>query len=97
MLKLHPRSLRWRHLVAPAFVASVLVSCVAGFWWRPAWIALLCVVVPYALLSLLCAFRLARRAREMSLMPIISFVFLVIHTTWGSSFLLGLLRAPRRQ
>ncbi|MCA1565480.1 MAG: glycosyltransferase family 2 protein [Acidobacteria bacterium] len=97
MLKLHPRSLRWRHLVAPAFVASALATAAAGFWWRPAWLALLGVVLPYALLSLYCAFRLARRAREMRLMPIISFVFLVIHTTWGSSFLLGLLRAPRRQ
>jgi cellulose synthase/poly-beta-1,6-N-acetylglucosamine synthase-like glycosyltransferase len=97
MVKLHPRSLRLRHLVAPVFVASVLATTAAGFWWRPAWLALLCVVLPYALLSLLCAFRLARRAREMRLMPIISFVFLVIHTMWGSSFLLGLLRAPRRQ
>jgi glycosyltransferase involved in cell wall biosynthesis len=98
MVKLHPRSLRWRHLVAPAFVMSVLGSAAVGFWWRPAWwLGLLCVVLPYALLSLLCAFRLARRAGELSLMPIISFIFLVIHTTWGGSFLLGLLRAPRRQ
>jgi succinoglycan biosynthesis protein ExoA len=97
MLKLHPRSVRLRHLVAPAFVASLAATAVAGFWWRPAWFALVGVVLPYALLSLYCAFRLARRAGEMSLMPLISFVFLVIHTTWGSSFLLGLLRAPRRQ
>jgi GT2 family glycosyltransferase len=97
MVKLHPRSLRLRHLVAPAFVASLLVTGAAGFWWRPAWLALLGVVLPYALLSLLCAYKLARRADELKLMPIISFVFLVIHATWGGSFLLGLLRAPRRQ
>jgi cellulose synthase/poly-beta-1,6-N-acetylglucosamine synthase-like glycosyltransferase len=97
MVKLHPRSLRLRHLVAPVFVASLIVSGAAGFWWRPAWLALLGIVLPYALLSLLCAYKLARRAGELKLMPIISFVFLVIHTTWGGSFLLGLVRAPRRE
>jgi hypothetical protein len=66
-----------------------------GFRWRAAWLALLLIVIPYAFLALLCAFQLSRRAREMRLMPIISFIFPVIHLTWGSSFLLGLLRSPR--
>jgi glycosyltransferase involved in cell wall biosynthesis len=94
MVKLHPRSLRLRHLVAPVFVASVLSSALVGFWWRPAWLALLVVVVPYALLSLVCAARLASKGRELRSMPVVSFVFLVIHAAWGSSFLLGLLRSP---
>ncbi len=94
MIKLHPRSLRLRQLVAPAFVASVISTALVGFWWRPAWLALLAVVVPYVLLSLVCALQLASRERELRLTPIISFIFLVIHVTWGSSFLLGLLRSP---
>ncbi|HZG52237.1 MAG TPA: glycosyltransferase family 2 protein [Pyrinomonadaceae bacterium] len=97
MVKLHPRSLRWRHLVAPAFVAGVLLTALAGFWWRPAWLLLLAAVVPYTLLSLLCAFQLARRARELSLLPLIALIFPVLHVAWGSSFWLGLLRAPRLQ
>jgi succinoglycan biosynthesis protein ExoA len=97
MVKLHPRSLRLRHLVAPVFVASVLLSALVGFWWRPAWLALLAVVVPYALLSLVCAVQLATRARDLRLTPIISFTFLLIHAAWGSSFLLGLLRSPRQR
>jgi glycosyltransferase involved in cell wall biosynthesis len=94
MVKLHPRSLRLRHLVAPAFVASVLLTALAGFWWRPAWLALLAVVVPYALLSLVCATQLASKARDLRLMPVISLIFPVLHVAWGSSFLLGLLRSP---
>lgn len=95
MVKLHPRSLRWRHLVAPAFVAGVASTALVGFWWRPAWLLLGAAVVPYALLSLLCAFGLARRARDMSLLPLVAFIFPVLHVAWGSSFWLGLLRAPR--
>jgi len=97
MVKLHPRSLRWRHLVAPAFVAGVASTALAGFWWRPAWLLLLAAVIPYALLSLLCAFQLARRARDMSLMLHVALIFPLLHITWGSSFWLGLLRAPRVQ
>ncbi|HEX8131700.1 MAG TPA: glycosyltransferase family 2 protein [Pyrinomonadaceae bacterium] len=95
MVKLHPRSLRWRHLVAPAFVAGVLGAALLGFWWRPAWLLLLAAVVPHALVSLLCAFQLARRARDMSLLPLVAIVFPVLHVAWGSSFWLGLVRAPR--
>jgi len=95
MVKLHPRSLRWRHLVAPAFVACVVMLAGLGLRWPAAWLALLLVVVPYTLLALLCAYQLSHRAREMRLMPIISLIFPVIHLTWGSSFLVGLLRGPR--
>jgi hypothetical protein len=97
MVKLHPRSLRWRHLVAPAFVAGVASTALLGFWWRPAWWLLAAALLPYAALSLYCAFRLARRVRDMSLLPFISLVFLVLHVSWGSSFWLGLIRAPRHK
>jgi glycosyltransferase involved in cell wall biosynthesis len=97
MVKLHPRSLRWRHLVAPAFVAGVASTALLGFWWRPAWWLLAAALLPYASLSLYCAFRAARRARDLSLLPFIALVFLVLHVAWGSSFLLGLIRSPRRE
>ena len=97
MVKLHPRSLRWRHLVAPAFVAGVASTALLGFWWRPAWWLLLLAVVPYASLSLVCALQLARRGRDLSLLPLVAIIFPLLHVAWGSSFWLGLLRAPRRK
>lgn len=96
MVKLHPRSLRLRHLVAPAFVAGIASTTLLGFWWRPAWWLLLLAVVPYAVLALVCAFKLARRGRDMRLLPLIAIIFPVLHVAWGSSFWLGLVRAPRR-
>jgi GT2 family glycosyltransferase len=97
MVKLHPRSLRWRHLVAPAFVGGVASTAVLGFWWRPAWWLLLLAVAPYALLSVFCAFQLARRRRDLTLLPLIAFIFPVLHVAWGSSFWLGLIRAPQHK
>lgn len=96
MVKLHPRSLRLRHLVAPAFVAGIVSTALAGFWWRPAWWLLLLALVPYTLLALVCAFKLARRGHDMALLPFVAVIFPVLHVTWGSSFWLGLVRAPRR-
>jgi cellulose synthase/poly-beta-1,6-N-acetylglucosamine synthase-like glycosyltransferase len=96
MVKLHPRSLRPRHLVAPAFVAGVASTALVGFWWRPAWWLLSLALVPYTLLALVCAFKLARRGRDMALLPLVAVIFPVLHVTWGSSFWLGLVRAPRR-
>ena len=37
MIRRHPRSVKWRHVVAPAFVASLPILLAAGFWLRPAW------------------------------------------------------------
>jgi succinoglycan biosynthesis protein ExoA len=96
MVKLNPRSVRWRHLVAPAFVAGVASTALLGCWWRPAWWLLAAALVPYASLSLYSAFRVARRVRDLGLLPHVVVVFLVLHVAWGSSFWLGLIRAPRR-
>lgn len=95
MVKLHPRSIRWRQLVAPAFVSSLLLLPVLGLWWTPALWAWLMIVGLYFALALYFAFKLSRRDHMLSLILPISLAFLVIHTAWGSSFLLGLLRAPR--
>lgn len=95
MIKLHPRSIRWRQLVAPAFVSANVFLSALSLWWPPALWILAAVVVPYTLLSLLFAFQLSRRAGDLRLMPLISAAFFVIHAAWGSSFLLGLVRSPR--
>jgi hypothetical protein len=34
MIRLHPRSIKWRHLVAPMFVMSLIGLPLLGLWWR---------------------------------------------------------------
>jgi succinoglycan biosynthesis protein ExoA len=97
MVKLHPASIKWRHLVAPAFVASIVFLALAGIFVRTAWLLLGLELLLYFLLAVYFGFKVSRRQSEglrlTFLMPI---VFLTIHTSWGSSFILGLMkRAPR--
>jgi succinoglycan biosynthesis protein ExoA len=96
MVKLNPRSLRMRQMVAPAFVLSIVSLTLLGLWWRLAWLALLLVLTPYLALSVFFAFKLSRRAGDWRLLPAIVLAFLIIHIMWGSSFLAGLIHAPQR-
>jgi glycosyltransferase involved in cell wall biosynthesis len=95
MVKLHPRSIKPRQLVAPAFVSALVVLSALSFLIAPARWLLALMLVAYALLSLASALQLARREHDLKLLPLLPLSFLLIHLTWGGGFLLGLLRAPR--
>jgi glycosyltransferase involved in cell wall biosynthesis len=96
MVRLHPSSIKFRHLVAPAFVLSLIFLGGAGVWFRFAWWLLLLELATYFLLALTFGWRISRETQGgiwmVALMPLI---FLTIHLTWGASFLLGLVRPPR--
>jgi len=83
----HPDSLRWRHLVPPLFVLTLVVSIalIPVLW-------VVGVMVPglYVITNLVVCFRTARRRgwRYLSLLP---FVFAILHLGWGAGFWVGLL------
>jgi succinoglycan biosynthesis protein ExoA len=93
MIRLHPRSTKLRHLVAPLFVASLLVLLIAGIFWKPAWWLLLVEVITYFICALGAGWQAVKGSRDgrrmILVMPV---VFATIHLTWGSSFLIRLLR-----
>jgi len=89
MIRQQPRSIRLRHIVAPAFVLSLIVLAVAALIWTPARWLLLIEVALYLLAALVAGWHATRRTERLSiglilLMPII---FATIHLTWGISFL----------
>ena len=96
MVKRSPRSLRLRQLVAPFFVLSIVSLTLLSLWRRLALAALALVIIPYLALATFFAFKLSRRAEDLRLLPAIVLAFLLIHITWGSSFLMGLFHSPRR-
>jgi succinoglycan biosynthesis protein ExoA len=96
MVKSHPRSLRLRQLVAPAFVLSLVASGVLSIFWTPALYLLLLTIVAYALLATAFALRLAVKGGDFRLAFVVPSVFFIIHTMWGSGFLLSFLRPPQR-
>lgn len=96
MLRLHPRSVKPRQLVAPVFVCALAVLLAASPWLAAARWLLAFVLAPYALLSFYCAASVARRERDWTLLPLVPVSFLLIHLSWGAGFWLGLVRgAPR--
>jgi succinoglycan biosynthesis protein ExoA len=77
---LHPRSLKPRHLAAPALVASwVLAGALAVRW---PWLALLA-VLPYAGALLLASVLAARGVRGWAARRMLPAAFLCMHVAWG--------------
>ncbi len=84
-LRAHPRSLRWRQLVAPAFVIGLLLTPLLIHWlglWG------LTHVILYGAANLLASVLTAASSRWSNL-PLLPFIFLAIHLSWGIGFLAG--------
>jgi len=93
MIRLHPRSTKLRHLVAPLFVLSILVLAIAGLFWKPAGWLLLVEVVTYLVCALVAGLQAAKRSHEgLAMALVMPLIFATIHLSWGSSFLFRLLR-----
>jgi succinoglycan biosynthesis protein ExoA len=94
-LKLHPGSLRWRQLVPPIFAMLFSISVIAGaiLLALGSRLALVGTVLPilYALGSLLFSLRAAQR-RGWQYLPLLPFVFAIIHFAWGMGFWVGIIK-----
>jgi succinoglycan biosynthesis protein ExoA len=91
VIQKHPRQVRLRHLVPPAFAAAFLGSIIAaGFapwavlWWGS-------VPASYAAANLLASIASARRA-GWSLLPRLPMIYAILHLSYGLGFLAGLAR-----
>lgn len=89
-LRKHPNSVRPRQLVAPIFVAGVIVGAIAAVL-SPI-LALLwgMGLLSYVVLNLAFSFRVGAHS-TIQQVGRIALVFLVIHATWGGGFWVGLL------
>ena len=97
MIRQRPRSMKLRHLVAPAFVASIAFLAAIGFWRSIAWKMLALESVAYLTAALVFAYQASRTEREkFPVMLIMPLVFFTIHFSWGASFLWGLATTPHR-
>lgn len=85
----HPGSIKPRHLVAPLFVAGLIIGILPPlvFFWAIG-------VTFYALLNLAFSIRVASRT-GWDLLPRLPLVFLTIHLAWGTGFWIGLFQINR--
>ena len=82
----HPRSLRWRQLLPPAFFLGTGLAAVLAPWWSPAAWALAVATVAYVGTVGAVATRIARVPAT----PVmVALAFAVIHAAWSLGFLLN--------
>jgi glycosyltransferase involved in cell wall biosynthesis len=94
-LKEHPRSLRLRHLVAPLFVAGLLIGAVLALL-HPVFFALwLSGIGLYALANIAASAAAARG--DLNLLWRLPVIFLTIHLSWGAGFWVGIVHSLRGQ
>lgn len=98
MVRQHPRALKLRQLVAPLFVSSIVWLVIARLWFRFAWPLLALELIAYITAAVVFGYRATRKNSEtFSVMLTMPAVFLVIHLSWGTSFLWGLVSSPAKE
>ena len=85
VLRDHPASVRWRHLVAPAFVAGLVGGIFLSLLLPVLWKLWAGGLMLYILLSIFFSARLAAR-NGWSLFWRLPLVFFAIHFAWGTGF-----------
>ena len=87
VLGMHPRSLRWRHLVAPATTLAVTTGLLAGIWWPP----VLVLPLGYGAAVALGSVAVGRTPGTVLRLLV---VYPTMHLSWGVGFLWGLFARP---
>ena len=93
MVRLHPRSIKARHLVAPLFVTSLAVLLPLALLVRPVLVLLGLETMAYLFLALVSGWHAVRKqSSSLSLILFVATAFLTIHVTWGAGFILGFIQ-----
>ncbi len=89
MLQMHPRTLRWRQVLPPTFVASLSALAVAAGWSSVGRWLLTIELFLYLLTLLGAGIQAARRRGRPLLLPGLVLALATMHLAWGSGFLWG--------
>jgi glycosyltransferase involved in cell wall biosynthesis len=91
MLARYPHTLRWRQLLPPLFVLSILLFIVLPAFYPPAVWPVVVELGLYLLVLLAAGVQVAWKKRELSLIFGIPLAIATMHLSWGAAFLLSLL------
>ncbi len=97
MLRRYPRTLRWRQALPPLFVLGVLGLLLLAPFWNLARILLVCGIGVYLLVLFAGSLPTALQKRDPLLALGMPLAIAVMHLSWGSGFLVSLLRGKRVQ
>lgn len=86
MLRKHPRSLRVRQIIAPLFVAGLVIGPILSLFLPPLiWIYSLVLGI-YLLLGLFFAFKATPKINKYTLIRRVMLVYIIMHLAWGLGF-----------
>ena len=91
----HPRQMRWSQFIPPIFVLAVLISLLIAILFSWGWKVPLALAGLYLLAALIATLLTAARKGwlEVCLLP---FTFAILHVSYGSGFLWGLIKFRKR-
>ena len=93
MLRRYPQTLRWRQALPPVFVLSLLFLAILAPFWDLARMLLPIELLSYFAVLLLGALSPARRQSDPLLLVGIPLSIAVMHTAWGSGFLVSMVKS----
>ena len=88
--RLHPGSMRLRHIAPPAFVAYATAGALLNLRRPARWLAM---VAPYALALAVASIRTGRQLNSLSDRGRVPLAFLAMHVGWGAGFWSGVTEA----
>lgn len=94
-LRLHPRSLKLRHLVMPVFLSALVAGGIGAVLHPMLLLLWLSVITVYMIANLYFSIRVSRRTNR-DLLLRLPIIFFVIHAAWGTGFWYALLQLKRK-
>lgn len=96
MIKRYPGTIRWRQILPPAFILALLVSLILSFFGSL--FIFLCFAILGTYLFVLAAFGsfIAMKDRDPAFIMGVPCAISIMHSCWGSGFLLGLVSNPKK-
>lgn len=93
MLRLHPKSIRWRQAVAPLFVITLMSLLLGGLIQPLAWALLAAILLIYSAVMLAAGAAEGIRKQDLGLVFGVPLALTAIHISWGGAFLWGMVRS----
>jgi succinoglycan biosynthesis protein ExoA len=95
MLRRYPETLRWRQIIPPAFVFSLLSLGVLSFFWELARWFLAIIVILYTIIITGIGIQMSLKYKDFLYAIGVPLATATIHLTWGTALLWGLIIKPR--
>lgn len=92
MIKRYPRTLRWRQLLPPTFVLSILILLLVGILTQLAWILLAFEIGVYLFVLLLAGIIRSIQKKYCGFALGLPLAIIAMHLSWGTAFLYSLVQ-----